>query len=278
MEGIPDLEYGGITASGEAQPVGEDAAPMRRAPGFERAGPPGADQGRTKRPPRSCHRGMNALRGVVCAFCATSVALAVASVATAGCGWSGYSYAGVLGERPATAVAATLTVVRTAHVESGHVAAWVGVGGAGAGPGGQDAWLQTGLVARAGRQHTLYVEWRRPRSGRQYVVVQARVALGEAHRLLVRELPRRPSVWRAFVDGRPVSPPLRLGHGPSRLPGVATAESWDGGRTACNRFGYRYENVSMTVGGQPVRLLELEDPGYRIERRERTSFLARSRR
>jgi hypothetical protein len=278
MEGIPDLEYGGITASGEAQPVGEDAAPMRRAPGFERAGPPGADQGRTKRPPRSCHRGMNALRGVVCAFCATLVGLAAAPVAAAGCGWSGYSYAGVLGERPATAVAATVTALRAARVESGHVAAWVGVGGAGAGPAGRDVWLQTGLVARAGRPHALYVEWKRPGSGRRYVVVQARVRLGEAHRLLVRELPGRPSVWRAFVDGRPVSPPLRLGEAAAALPGVATAESWDGGRPACNRFAYRYENVAMTAGGQSMRLLELEDPGYRIERRERTSFLARSRR
>jgi hypothetical protein len=133
-------------------------------------------------------------------------------------------------------------------------------------------------VARAGRPHALYVEWKRPGAARRYLVVQARVALGETHQLLVRELPQRPSVWRAFVDGRPASPPLRLGQGAAPLPGTATAESWDGGRPACNRFGYRFENVSMTAGGRAVRLLELEDPGYRIERRERTSFLARSRR
>jgi hypothetical protein len=59
---------------------------------------------------------------------------------------------------------------------------------------------------------------------------------------------------------------------------VVTAESWDGGRPACNRFAFRYEDVTMSDGRAPVELLELEDPGYLVERSERATFVARSRR
>jgi hypothetical protein len=219
---------------------------------------------------------MNPLPGL--AIGASVLALAAAPAAGAACGWRGYSYAGMLGERPATAVAATVTAVHGARVESGHVAAWLGVGGAGAGPAGQDAWLQTGLVARHGRLQRLYVEWKRPWAKRRYVELRSVVPVGESHRLLVRELPGRPSVWRAYVDGHAASPPLRLAGSHGRLPGVVTAESWDGGRPACNRFAFRYEDVTMSHGRAPVELLELEDPGYLVERSERATFVARSRR
>jgi hypothetical protein len=209
---------------------------------------------------------------------ATVVALTAAPAADgAVCGWPGYSYAGVLGARPAAGVGATVSAVTRPRVESGHVAAWLGVGGAGAGLAGQDAWLQTGLVTRPGRPQRLYVEWKRPGAGRRYVELGA-APVGEPHRLVVRELPRRPSVWRAYVDGRPVSPAVRLPDSHGRLPGVAAAETWDGGRPACNRFAFRYENVTMSNGVAPVDLLELEDPGYRVEQSERATFVARSRR
>jgi hypothetical protein len=209
---------------------------------------------------------------------ATLVALAATPAGWGACGWPGYSYAGVLGDRPVSAVAATVTTVRAARVESGHVAAWVGVGGSGAGPGGRDEWLQVGLVARAGRGQVLYVEWKRPGAGRRYAELGLAGPAGESHTLLVRELPGRRSVWRAFVDGRPAGPAVLLPGSHGRLPGAATAETWDGGRPACNRFAFRYEDVRLRAPGARVGLLELEDPGYRVERGERATFVARSRR
>jgi hypothetical protein len=219
---------------------------------------------------------MTGLRRLWLILGATFVVLAAAPAAGATCGWPGYSYAGVLGERPASTIAATVTALRSAHVQSGHVAAWIGVGGSGVGSGGQAAWLQTGLVARPGELQTLYVEWKRPGVPRRYAVVSAAVPVGARHTLVVRELAGRRSVWRAYVDGRPVSPPVLLPRSHGRLPGIATAESWDGGRPACNEFAFRYEDVRMSAGGVPVALLELEDPGYRVERSERATFVARS--
>src|SRR5262245_48856509 len=118
---------------------------MRRAPGFERARP--TRGGVAAGSPAAAHvwLGMTGLRGLRLVLGAAFVALATAPAAVgATCGVPGYSYAGVLGDRPASTIAATVAAVQTARVESGHVAAWIGVGGAGAGVGGRDAWLQTG--------------------------------------------------------------------------------------------------------------------------------------
>src|SRR5437763_2512820 len=67
------------------------------------------------------------------AACALS---ASAKAATKGCGQAGYTYAGVQSTGPARGISASLTALRTASVTSGHVAAWVGVGGPGQGANG----------------------------------------------------------------------------------------------------------------------------------------------
>ena len=63
----------------------------------------------------------------------------------------GYTYAGVYRtDKPVAGVAASISMTSLPSVNSGpggHVAAWVGVGGAGMGPGGTDEWLQVGLAS-----------------------------------------------------------------------------------------------------------------------------------
>jgi hypothetical protein len=203
---------------------------------------------------------------------AALAALCLAAPAFGACGWPGYSYAGVTSTGAVTSVAATVTPLRQPDVESGHVAAWVGVGGYGAGPGGVDEWIQAGIAARAGDGQVLYVEWKRPGSKRRYVEVDATVTVGERHRLAVVEV--RDDVWRVFVDGRTVASAVRLRGSHDRLAAVATGESWDGGQPACNRFAYRFAGLALGGGG---RTAELEDPGYRVVR-SATAFVARSTR
>jgi hypothetical protein len=214
------------------------------------------------------------------ALCAAAPSASAAAAER--CGVAGYSYAGVASAQAAPGAAATVTALRAPGVEHGHVAAWIGVGGAGMGPRGSDEWLQAGLVARPGGSQRLYVEWKRPGSSRGYLELAGSVAVGDRHRLAVRELDGRPSVWRAYVDGAAVGPAVRLPGSHGRFPAVATAESWDGGRPSCNRFAFRF--AALWVAQQDRGALaapafvRIQDPGYRVEMRERATFVARSNR
>src|SRR6266704_2315756 len=74
------------------------------------------------------------------------------------CATRDYSYAGFAAVQPASGVAATVTSLSPPQVLGGHVAAWVGVGGPGAGPGGSDEWLQAGLSSFSDGKGRLYYE------------------------------------------------------------------------------------------------------------------------
>jgi hypothetical protein len=74
------------------------------------------------------------------------------------CGYDGYSYAGVKAATPEAGVGAEITALSEPHVTTGHVAARVGVGGAGLGPKGSSEWLQAGISAAAGQPATLYYQ------------------------------------------------------------------------------------------------------------------------
>lgn len=214
------------------------------------------------------------------ALSATAAAPAGA-VPAARCGVSGYSYAGLATAAAVRGVAATVSALARPRVQSGHVAAWVGVGGYGLGPGGRDEWIQVGIAAEPGSRQRLYVEWKRPRGPHRQLWLDDEIALGAGKRLAVIELPGRRSWWRAFVDGRPAGRAVFLPGSHGRFPGLATAESWDGGRAACNRFAYRFAALALLPAsrrpaGAPPRTVELEDRGYLVERRERATFIARS--
>src|SRR4051812_50165152 len=60
---------------------------------------------------------------------------------------AGYAYAGVYTTKAVAGVAATLTMLAKPTVPAGHVAGWVGVGGAGMGPGGPGERRQVGFCS-----------------------------------------------------------------------------------------------------------------------------------
>lgn len=219
------------------------------------------------------------LAALLCVAAVGSVSAGSAS-AVSSCGHPGYSYAGFQAATPAHGVRADVVALGRPHVESGHVAAWVGVGGPGQGPGGSDAWIQVGLSAFEGTGSRLYFEVNRPGVGPRYTELRANVEPGSRHRLAVLEVSRKPGWWRVWVDGKPVSKRLYLPGSSGRWRPIATAETWDGGRRVCNRFVYRFDGLSVAgaPGGSWRRFLtahRFQDPGYRVVRGSR-GFLARA--
>jgi hypothetical protein len=213
---------------------------------------------------------------------ALALALAGAGQATAGgtC-VSSYSYAGLANAGSGHGVKATITALALPQVEWGHVAAWVGVGGPGMGPNGEDAWIQIGFSGFFGSTNRLYYEITRPGDVPRYTEVEAEVPLGAARRLAVLEMAGKRDWWRVWVDGIPVSEPVHLPGSHGRWTPMATAESWNAGREACNRFDYRFERVMVaSVAGGRWKALDpgfmFEDPGYRVVMRAPAGFLARA--
>ena len=123
------------------------------------------------------------LLGTACAVaCAVSAALASPPEAAAlePCGKAGYSYAGFQSANRGHGVKATLVALAKPDVRSGHVAAWVGVGGAGLGPNGSDQWLQVGLSAFHGTGSNLYYEVTTGGAPARYHAIDAQVSGGNA--------------------------------------------------------------------------------------------------
>jgi hypothetical protein len=200
--------------------------------------------------------------------------------ARAACGWSGYSYAGVRANDAVAGIAATLTELRPARVERGHVAAWIGIGGFGAGPHGTDAWLQVGLaVRRGGGRAQLFWELKQPRYRARIVMAPIAARPGRPIRVAVIEM--RPGVWRVWANGRPLTVPVYLPGSHDTWRPVATAENWDGGVRGCNGFSFRFSDVRVVEypGARWQRLVAthpLETPGYRIRMHWPAAFTATS--
>jgi hypothetical protein len=215
---------------------------------------------------------------VVFSTLAISLVAATASAAPAGslrC-LADYTYAGVMGRNGVHGVSARIAPLRTPNVAGGHVGAWVGIGGEGLGPGGATEWIQAGLSAFADGRIELYYEVTLPGSEPRYVALGGG---GGAHTVAVIET-QRSNWWRVWVDGRPASTAFHLPGSHGTFEPTATAESWDGGKGACNGFAYRFTRVavSTTAGGKwhPLRRPQvIEDPGLRVLRR-RDGFEARA--
>lgn len=210
----------------------------------------------------------------VAALCVAALALGTGSAPAApvaACGAT-YSYAGVVHDRAASGVRATIRTLVTPLVRWGHVAAWIGVGGPGAGSGGADAWIQVGMTGFEGGLQTMYYEVVQAGGTPRYVEVRSRVAVGEAHRLAVLEMRGRPGWWRVWVDGLAVSAPVLLRGSHQAWQPMAVAESWNGGKAVCNRYRYEFDRLGVATqpggswtafhAGQTFR-----DPGYTLTRR-----------
>jgi hypothetical protein len=185
--------------------------------------------------------------------------LFAAPAAHAACGAAGYSYAGVASRASVSGVGATLTSLASPAVQNGHVAGWVGVGGAGLGPHGTSEWIQVGYSGFPGISvGSLYYEIALPGRAPQYHEVLSNVSAGATHRVAVLEIARHRGWWRVWVDGRRASRPYHL-PGSDGWRGVATAENWGGGVRACNAFAYRFHRVVVTrqPGGSwhPLRIV-----------------------
>jgi hypothetical protein len=175
----------------------------------------------------------------------------------------GYSYAGFAGRDGSDDVSATIAALSRPSVATGHAAAWVGVGGVRAGRGRASEWLQAGLAAFPRLGLRLYVEEVSPGQARRFVDLGPAV-VGRRYRVRVRETGI--DVWRAFVDGRAVGRPAYLPTNGGSWRPVVTAESWAAGNAACNRYTYRFDDLS-------VRLAEAERIGAPITR-DRSGFSA----
>lgn len=226
------------------------------------------------------------MRRTLCACLLAILVSAAAAVDAAAsprrvCGAEGgYGYAGLQSLRRAHGVRATITALAPPYVESGHVAAWVGVGGPKQGPGGTDAWLQVGLAGFASSADSkLYYEVAEPGQRPRYHELLGRIDPGRQVRVAVLEMGRRPHHWRVWVEGVAVSEPIFLPRRGARWRPIATAETWDGGRQSCNGFGYRFDGLRVAGGrGGSWRRFRggyrFEDPGYRVEQRRRGAFRA----
>jgi hypothetical protein len=175
----------------------------------------------------------------------------------------GYSYAGYAGRDGSDDVSATIAALSRPSVATGHAAAWVGVGGLRAGRGRASEWLQTGLAAFPRRGLRLYVEEVSRGQARRFVDLGPAV-VGRRYRVRVRETGT--DVWRAFVDGRAVGRAAYLPTETGSWRPVVTAESWAAGSAACNRYAYRFDDVS-------VRPADAEQIGARLTR-DRSGFSA----
>jgi hypothetical protein len=109
------------------------------------------------------------------------------------------------------------------------------------------------------------------------------VGPGASHTFAVLEMSRRPSWWRVWLDGEPVSPPIHLPGSHGAWYPQAVAENWNGGTGACNTYGYQFTDVSLaTADGGVWRPFEAsytyQDPGYHVVSLSSTprSFVAAS--
>jgi hypothetical protein len=198
------------------------------------------------------------------------------------CGSNGYSYAGRVASERAYGISATVTSVQDFDVLHGHVAGWVGVGGPGEGPGGANEWLQVGLSGFPGVGGSdVYYEVALPGRYPVYHQVASSVPASKAVKVTVLEMHDRPGWWRVSLNGKAVSPPIRLPQSSDRWAPMAMAESWDGGTGgACNTFLYHFRSlkVAHAAGGGWHPLsggFTIERPRTRVRRsRGSAAFLA----
>ena len=213
------------------------------------------------------------------AFVAAFALAAPSRADTIVCGKEGYSYAGAQNAGGARGVVAALTTVAAPQVQNGHVAAWVGVGGAGAGPGGTDEWMQVGVATFADGQSMIYTEVTEPGAGPKFTAYRTSGIAGERHQMAVVELPGNEEMWQVWVDGRWIGQPVHLPGSDAAWAPIATVESYDGGKPVCNRFRYRFDALEVATSYGVWEQFEagevFQDPGYQVIPRP-TGFLARA--
>jgi hypothetical protein len=186
---------------------------------------------------------------VAAAVLAPGRATASASACGSGANGSpGYAYAGFQSRGVGHGVRAVVSPTMPPAITAGHVAGWIGVGGPGQGPNGETMWLQTGIASVPGMGTLVYAEITRPGRRPQFVSLVEHVEPQQSFRLAVLEMAHRPSFWRVWLNGRPVTKPIHLPGSTNRWRPIATAESYDNGTSSCNTFAFRFESVGVAQG------------------------------
>ena len=210
---------------------------------------------------------------------ACSLAIPQRGHAAASCAASSYSYAGVSSIDARFGVSARISTVRRPNVLKGHVAAWVGVGGAGLGPGSTDEWLQVGISAKPNEDPALYYEVALPNQAPRYVMLKGHLPIAKTFDVSVLESRTHPGAWRVWVNGTGMTDLIYLpgSHGAWRP--IATAESWNGDAVGtCNAFAFRFQRIEVATkpGGdwKPIDGRVLADAGYRVQHEQRSALLA----
>ncbi len=191
--------------------------------------------------------------GAVATAVVVSVASPVTATAAAGpsqCGSgttgpAGYAYAGHQAATVAHGIRATITPLVRPKISNGHVAGWVGVGGRAQGPNGETMWLQAGVAGIPGLGLVAYAEITRPGADPKFVELIPDVQPGQRVSVAVLEVAGRPDYWRVWLNGSPVTEPILLRGSSERWKPIATAESFMGGSSSCNGFGFRFERVGV---------------------------------
>ena len=208
----------------------------------------------------------------------SALALAVLAPAALACP-KGYSYAGLYSSTKASGIEGTISMLDTPAALGGasHVAGWVGVGGPGLGPHGEDEWLQVGLATFGGSgDGRLYYELAQPGRAPRYVELASGIVPGIRVRVAVLELQYARDSW-IVVSPAGIAGPFYLPHSHRAWEPVATAESY-AETTRCNRYAYRFGGLQLTHGDgswHSLRRAEtLQDPGWRLRRHGSAAFSA----
>jgi hypothetical protein len=209
---------------------------------------------------------------------ALALAAAVLVPAAVACP-KGYSYAGLYGESESAGIAATISMLGKPGVAgaSSHVAGWVGVGGPGLGPHGEDEWLQVGLATFGdSRDGRLYYEIAQPGQAPRYTELANGIEPGQRLPVAVLELPFAPDTW-IVVSPAGVAGPFYLPGSHAAWAPIATGESYAAG-ARCNRSSYRFERLRLAGADgswhAARRASALRDPGWRLRRHGTSSFSA----
>jgi hypothetical protein len=204
------------------------------------------------------------MRLLVCAH--LGGAALIFSGAILACTTNGYTYAGRASAKTGYGITASITPLSTSKVNSGHISAWVGVGGSTEGE-----WLQVGFSGFPGRPgNTLYYEHRSRGSEAVYHELARGWPTGKAAQVAVLEMHGRVGYWRVWLNGKAETSPIRLVTN-RRFAPIATGESFDTNAAAgCNAFLYHFEHVALAtapgggwkpliagvrVGGPPARIV-----------------------
>lgn len=206
---------------------------------------------------------------------ATAAVLAPAALACP----RGYSYAGLYGPAKTSGVAATISMLDQPLVSgpSSHVAGWVGVGGPGLGPHGEDEWLQVGLATFGdSNEGRLYYELAQPGRAPEYVELASGIVPGVKVRVAVLELQFARDAW-IVVSPAGISGPFYLPRSHQAWEPVATAESY-AETTKCNSYAYRFGGLQLAGTDGTWRSMRraetLQDPGWRLRRHGSSAFSA----